>query len=141
MRRRYHVAIAGDVRGRLRRSPTMECTVKSSPSLVRASPGRLLPLLTLLACSGGGLDPTEPTETGTTPPPPQTSPTATLTADTVYDPGFQEGPFCAVRSIFEISCVTGCHSAVVPEAGLDLQTDPYTAIVNVPSKLYTGTLV
>ncbi len=108
---------------------------------MKRSPSRLLLGSMVLACNGG-IDPEPSTsETGTPIVPTGTSPTATLTTDEVFDPGFQEGPFCAVRAVFELSCVTGCHSAVVPEAGLDLQTDPYGAIVNVSSKLYTGTLV
>jgi hypothetical protein len=50
-----------------------------------------------------------------------------------YPVGFLEGQFCRVQSVFEIACVTGCHSAVVPEGNLDLHTDPYNAVVYKPS--------
>ncbi|MCA9494124.1 MAG: hypothetical protein KC621_29555 [Myxococcales bacterium] len=99
-------------------------------------------LLLIASCKGGDTDKdTTPDETGTTPLPTGTSPTATLTTTRDFNSGFQVGPFCAVQTVFQLGCVTGCHSAIVPEAGLDLETDPYNAIVNVPSKLFTGTLV
>lgn len=99
--------------------------------------------LALAACSGGGTEdtdaPTGPTDTSD--PTGGTGPTATMTTTHDFNSGFQVGPFCAVQTVFQLGCVTGCHSGIVPEAGLDLETDPYNAIVNVPSKLYSGTLV
>lgn len=48
------------------------------------------------------------------------------------------GPFCAVEAIFDDKC-TSCHSpAAGPLGQLDLQTDAWTAIVNVPSPEYAG---
>ncbi len=55
--------------------------------------------------------------------------------------GFLTGELCLVRTVFEVSCVTGCHSAVVAGGDLDLQTSPYNALVNVPSPSGAGTLV
>lgn len=77
----------------------------------------LIPMMSLIGCDG---DPppektTEPIDTGSTP-----------------VEGFVPGEFCAVRSVFQITCVTGCHSGLVPEGGLDLDTEPYDAIVRVP---------
>jgi predicted CxxxxCH...CXXCH cytochrome family protein len=66
---------------------------------------------------------------------------STLSTTQTLPPGFQEGQFCVVRSVFEVGCVTGCHSAVVSEGGLDLHTDPYTATVLHPSQDGTQNLV
>jgi predicted CxxxxCH...CXXCH cytochrome family protein len=82
-------------------------------------------LLPLLACTQ------EPPPAGHTGGPVPTEPPPTVPG--TFDPGFLDGQFCQVRAIFEIACTTGCHSAAVPEAGLDLLTDPYAATVLVPS--------
>lgn len=77
------------------------------------------------------------TQDDPTPPAPTDPPTDTGDTDVPPPPepgGFLTGEFCLVRTVFEVSCVTGCHSAVVASAGLDLQTDPYTAMINVPSQ-------
>ncbi|MBX2802949.1 MAG: CxxxxCH/CxxCH domain-containing protein [Myxococcales bacterium] len=47
-----------------------------------------------------------------------------------YGGGFLVGQFCDVQSVFQVSCVVGCHSGLVPGGGLDLDTDPYGSIVN-----------
>lgn len=81
----------------------------------------MFPLLALLmGCTGSGLYPLAP---GPDEP-----------------PGFAEGQLCNARAVFEVSCVTGCHSGLVPEAGLDLATDPWSATVDVPG-VNGGTLV
>lgn len=64
-----------------------------------------------------------------------------LTTTQEYPEGFVEGQFCAVRSIFEVGCVTGCHSAIVSEGNLDLQTDPYYSIVYRQSSQSPGSLL
>ncbi len=61
------------------------------------------------------------------PPPEVTDPVDTLP----YVGGFQDGGFCDVQAAFQVGCIVGCHSGLVPEAGLDLETDPYGAIVGV----------
>ncbi|MEQ1564493.1 MAG: CxxxxCH/CxxCH domain-containing protein [Myxococcota bacterium] len=58
-------------------------------------------------------------------------PTSTNTA--LPPDGFLEGQFCSVRSLLQIACTTGCHSAVVAGGGLDLETDPFYAMVYQPS--------
>ncbi|MCB9683774.1 MAG: hypothetical protein H6738_19790 [Alphaproteobacteria bacterium] len=73
--------------------------------------------------------PTE--ETGqTTTPPDHTGVTTTTT---------EEG-FCAVRQVFNRNCVV-CHNAAAPQGDLDLQTDPYAAVVGVTSAAYGVVLV
>ncbi len=57
---------------------------------------------------------------GQTPPP---------AGDTPYVGGFLQGEFCDVQAVFQVSCVVGCHSGLVPGGGLDLDTDPYYATV------------
>ncbi|MCB9669579.1 MAG: CxxxxCH/CxxCH domain-containing protein [Alphaproteobacteria bacterium] len=47
--------------------------------------------------------------------------------------GFLTGELCLVRTVFETSCTTGCHSSIVAGGGLDLQTNPWAALVNRPS--------
>lgn len=53
-----------------------------------------------------------------------------LPTDDEFVGGFLVGQFCDVQSVFQVSCVTGCHSGAVPGGGLDLDTDPYSAIYN-----------
>lgn len=72
-------------------------------------------------------------------PPVDTDPTPVV--EPPVPQGFVTGQFCLVRTVFEVSCVTGCHSALVPAGGLDLQTDPYNAMVNRPSQAGSGPLV
>ena len=87
--------------------------------------------LFLLGCDGGAPTTDVPTDA------PDTD------VDTDTDPGiptpepngFLTGELCLVRTVFETSCVTGCHSAIVQGGDLDLQTDPYTALINRPSRL------
>jgi predicted CxxxxCH...CXXCH cytochrome family protein len=67
---------------------------------------------------------------------PWSSPTVTTSLE--YQGGFLEGEFCAVQSIVQIACVTGCHSAVVAEGGLNLEYDPYNAMVFQPSTQNPG---
>lgn len=45
--------------------------------------------------------------------------------------------FCAVQTIFNNDCVM-CHSAGGQAGGLDLETDPYAAIVGVESSQFAG---
>ncbi|MEZ4319905.1 MAG: CxxxxCH/CxxCH domain-containing protein [Myxococcota bacterium] len=80
----------------------------------------------LVACKG---DPAVDTDTDTDVVPPPVA------------EGFLTGELCLVRTVFEVSCVTGCHSATVAGGGLDLQTDPHTALVNRVSPNGSGTLV
>ncbi len=56
-----------------------------------------------------------------------------------YVGGFLTGQFCGVQSVFQVTCVAGCHSAAVPGGGLDLETDPYGATVGVRGS--TGALL
>jgi hypothetical protein len=64
--------------------------------------------------------------------------------DTWFGPG--GGPagatgWCAVRDLFETSCA-GCHSpAGGTQGGLDLQTDPYGAVVDAPSTESPGSVL
>lgn len=48
--------------------------------------------------------------------------------------------FCAVRTIFVESCAV-CHGSIEPQSGLDLQTDPWAAVVGVTSPTYGAVLV
>lgn len=48
--------------------------------------------------------------------------------------------FCAVRNVFDASCVR-CHDAAGRQGGLDLETDPHAALVSVTSAAYGVTLV
>lgn len=48
--------------------------------------------------------------------------------------------FCAVQSIFNDYC-TVCHNPSLSYGGLDLQTDPYGAVVGVTSATYGSVLV
>ncbi|MEN0063486.1 MAG: hypothetical protein AAGA48_15145 [Myxococcota bacterium] len=66
-------------------------------------------------------------------PPIDNLPTGPLPTDQEFQGGFLIGQFCDVQSVFQVSCVTGCHSGAVPGGGLDLDTAPYEAIVNVPA--------
>lgn len=89
----------------------------------------LLPLSLLVACK------TDPTPTGPTDPPVDTADTDDTDVPPPPEPnGFLTGELCLVRTVFEVSCVVGCHSATVSGAGLDLQTDPYAALVNRPAQ-------
>ena len=93
----------------------------------------LLPMF-LIACSGGGEPAPTKTDSG-----PTNSDTALPTGDDDDDdvteptdttePGWLDGSLCYARNVFEVNCVTGCHSAVVPAGNLDLETDPYSATV------------
>ena len=47
---------------------------------------------------------------------------------TPYVGGFLEGEFCDVQAVFQVSCVVGCHSGLVPGGELDLDTDPFNAV-------------
>jgi predicted CxxxxCH...CXXCH cytochrome family protein len=53
------------------------------------------------------------------------------------DTGAAEEGWCAVQSLFNGYCLS-CHSASLALGGLDLETDPYTALVDQPSASYTG---
>lgn len=55
---------------------------------------------------------------------------------TTTDTSVPSNDFCGVQSIFNQSCVSGCHDNSAPSGYLDLQTDPYHAIVNVTSPEY-----
>jgi predicted CxxxxCH...CXXCH cytochrome family protein len=76
-----------------------------------------------VACTGGDTDAPVDTDVPVQTPVPQ---------------GFITGEFCLVRTIFEVTCVTGCHSGAVPGGGLDLQTDPWTAMIDRPSQSSPG---
>ncbi len=103
----------------------------------------LLPLL-LLACGGGNGDPkvdSPDTDSGTTG---ETTDTDTGYGSTTTDltqVGWLDGSLCYARNVFEVNCVTGCHSAVVAEGGLDLQTDVYGATVGKLSSIQGVQLV
>ncbi|MEO0603793.1 MAG: hypothetical protein AAF211_20310, partial [Myxococcota bacterium] len=56
-----------------------------------------------------------------------------------YVGGFLTGEFCSVQSVFQVTCVAGCHSAALPGGGLDLETDAWNAVVNAPGS--TGALL
>lgn len=81
-------------------------------------------LLLSLACTGAPATPVVVFPTDTAEPEPTPPPGRE---------GFLTGELCLVRTVFESSCVTGCHSALVPGGGLDLQTDPHGALVDRPS--------
>ena len=49
--------------------------------------------------------------------------------------------YTAVQTIFSNSCLSGCHEAAVATAGLDLETDPCSAVVGVTSSIYGAPLV
>jgi len=89
----------------------------------------------LAACGGGepGQPKTTesgPTDTATSPTTVTTTTTTTTTTTPTTEPiGFLDGSLCYARTVFEVNCVTGCHSATVAGGGLDLQTDPYAATV------------
>jgi len=59
--------------------------------------------------------------------------------DHVISPGVavtEEG-FCGVEQVFDQSCSTsGCHDAVSQGGSLDLETDPYGAVVDGASPTY-----
>lgn len=88
----------------------------------------LLPLFLLAAC-GGDTDPATKADSGPT----QDSglPTTGDDDDDVVDTqdGWLDGSLCYARNVFEVNCVTGCHSTIVAEGGLNLETDPYGATV------------
>ena len=42
----------------------------------------------------------------------------------------------SILPLFESSCI-GCHNAALPEGGLDLQTDPYSVLLESPSNQST----
>ena len=88
----------------------------------------LLPLLTLTGCELFAF--LNPPEEGPPALPLPTTP-GPLPTDQTFEGGFLVGQFCDVQAIFQVSCVTGCHSGVVPGGNLDLDTDPYAALVNV----------
>ena len=66
-----------------------------------------------------------------------TDPKDTATDDTGLPDG--EG-FCPVQSILADNC-TICHDGSDPSGGLDLETDPWAALVNAPSQYGGRTLV
>ncbi|HMV69043.1 MAG TPA: hypothetical protein PKA64_19505 [Myxococcota bacterium] len=70
-------------------------------------------------------DPTDDTDTV------DTDVVETDTVDTLHTD--EAGGWCGVRAIFDASC-TSCHGAAAL-GGLDLATDPYRAVVGVPSVL------
>lgn len=82
----------------------------------------LLPLFVLYGCDG-----TKPGDSGDT-----GSDTAD-TSDTSDTANLND--FCAVQSLFQDKCVV-CHSTTSHQGDLDLETDPYNAIVNVTSPNY-----
>ncbi len=101
----------------------------------------LLPLL-LLAC-GGNDDPAPKGDTG-----PITSDSSLPTFGddddgvvTNTQDGWLDGSLCYARNVFEVNCVTGCHSAIVSEGNLDLETDPYAATVGKLSTIQGVQLV
>lgn len=53
------------------------------------------------------------------------------------DGGNSDQGWCAVQGIFNSQCVS-CHSAAGHLGDLDLETDPYAALVGVPSASYPG---
>jgi predicted CxxxxCH...CXXCH cytochrome family protein len=93
---------------------------------------RLLPLVVLAALLG--CDDTlygKPDSSGTS-----TGESGTPADDTA--PVSQD--FCGVVSTLNQSCVV-CHGATSPQSGLDLSTDPYAALVNRPSTMYSGAVL
>ena len=45
-----------------------------------------------------------------------------------------EPTFASIRAnILQPRCALPCHSDIEPPAGLDMETDPYAALVNVPA--------
>lgn len=85
--------------------------------------------LALLCACGEGLEPHNLPD----PTPPETEATPL--------DGFVEGPQCAVETVFAVGCVVGCHSALTPTGDLDLETDPYSAVVGVASEAFGEVLV
>lgn len=81
-------------------------------------------LFLLLACNGATNKPTEST--------PKTD-DSTQESTPITGDGF-----CAVQSIFAAKC-NSCHSpSGNNQGGLDLETNPQTALVNIASSMYTG---
>lgn len=83
--------------------------------------------LFLVACGG----PATLTDKGTLP---------TDTPDTGGTTPSTDDGFCAVRRAFTRSCLL-CHDADSAQGGLDLETDPVAATVNVPSATHGVVLV
>lgn len=96
---------------------------------------RMIPtLIVLLGCNPD----IATTDTGKNPPGKDTADTSadSDTGSTDTDTAITDD-FCGVIEIFDAECVM-CHSASNPQGDLDLQTDPYAAIVNQPSAQYSG---
>ena len=85
----------------------------------------LLPLLSFSACEYlPFFNEEDPPPVVVAPPP------GPIETDLEFEGGFLVGAFCDVQAIFQVSCVVGCHSGIVPGGNLDLDTDPYAAVVN-----------
>lgn len=53
----------------------------------------------------------------------------------------QGDDWCAMEELWAASCVSGCHNAAGALGGLNLETDPHSAIVGVTSAAYGEVLV
>lgn len=94
--------------------------------------------LILAGCSGSSPETSKDvaaTDSGTTPT--TTTTTTEPPTGTTTPTGTAEG-WCAVKQLFNGECVV-CHSAASQLGGLDLETDPYAAIVGVAAAGYPGT--
>ena len=80
--------------------------------------------LVLVACGGGSASVTDKGTAATDGPTDSGEPTTT--------PSTTDDGFCAVRRAFAQECLV-CHDADSALGGLDLETDPVGALVNVPS--------
>lgn len=87
-------------------------------------------LLVAMGCNGSGSG-TDKSDSGigVDPPTPTTSEPPTSTSD-----------FCAVQAVFQAECVV-CHNPTLFQGDLDLETDPYLAIVGVTSAAFGSVLV
>ena len=66
-------------------------------------------------------------------PPLPLPPAGPINTDQEFEGGFLEGEFCDVQAVFQVSCVVGCHSGLVPGGGLDLDSEPFRSIVGARS--------
>ena len=55
--------------------------------------------------------------------------------------GTSESGYDGAVEIFTSNCLTGCHSATSMAGNLNLETDPCTAAVSVPSSFYPGNII
>ncbi len=101
-------------------------------------------ILAVVGCTSSADRGSEPTDT---PSPTDVATDAAPTGDTAAHTGAAhtgtpgtDGGFCAVRRVFNSSCVV-CHSAANAQGGLDLQTEPWAAVVGVTSPEHGVVLV